>query len=197
MWYASAGVWGALVTLAGSVLALLKVEVDPALLEDVREWVLAAATLLGGGVALWGRLRASRRIGAPATDAPRPPTLPPPTAAVGLRVRVLLLPLLVVPAFLAAVSGGCVPTVGAAQPYLSADRATFDAVAPEYRAYVSADASLDAERRARRLRTLELWRLASRTRKPVCALRSHPQSRMPPRLNGEQARRLHGHSRPT
>ena len=29
-WYASAGVWGALVTLGGSVLALLKVEVDPA-----------------------------------------------------------------------------------------------------------------------------------------------------------------------
>ena len=31
-WYASAGVWGAVVTLAGSVLTLLKVELDPKVL---------------------------------------------------------------------------------------------------------------------------------------------------------------------
>ena len=63
-WYASVGVWGALVTLVSSTLALLKFEVDPQLLEDVREWVLALATLAGGAVALWGRVRATRRIGA-------------------------------------------------------------------------------------------------------------------------------------
>jgi hypothetical protein len=68
-WYASAGVWGALVTLASSVLALLKVEVDPQVLGHVREGVLALATLVGGAVALWGRVRATRRIGAGAAPA--------------------------------------------------------------------------------------------------------------------------------
>ena len=63
-WYASAGVWGALVTLVSSVLALLKVEVDPQVLGHVREGVLALATLAGGAVALWGRVRATRRIAA-------------------------------------------------------------------------------------------------------------------------------------
>jgi 4-amino-4-deoxy-L-arabinose transferase-like glycosyltransferase len=71
-WYASSGVWGAIVTLVSSVLALLKFEVDPQLLEDVREWVLALATLVGGAVALWGRVRATRRIGA-ATPNPELP----------------------------------------------------------------------------------------------------------------------------
>ena len=73
-WYASAGVWGALVTLAGSVLALLKVELDAALLADVREWVLSLATLVGGAVALWGRIRASRTI----APAPRRGNCPAP-----------------------------------------------------------------------------------------------------------------------
>jgi hypothetical protein len=163
-WYASAGVWGALVTLAGSVLALLKVEVDPALLADVREWVLALATLAGGGVALWGRLRASRRIGpAPADPAPpappASPALPPPASAVGLRARALAPALLALGALAASSSGGCAALTGPGGPYVAADRATFDAVAPEYRAYVDHDPALDAEQRQRRHRTIDLWRL--------------------------------------
>jgi len=74
-WYASAGVWGALVTLVSSVLALLKVEGDPQVLAHVREGVLALATLVGGAVALWGRVRATRRIGAGA-DLERPASEP-------------------------------------------------------------------------------------------------------------------------
>lgn len=38
-----------------------------------------------------------------------------------------------------------------------AERATVDAIAPEYSAYVQADPRLDAEQKARRLRTIETW----------------------------------------
>lgn len=43
--------------------------------------------------------------------------------------------------------------------YVQADRATFDAIAPAHRAYVEADATLDEQQKARRIRTLETWLL--------------------------------------
>jgi hypothetical protein len=52
-------------------------------------------------------------------------------------------------------AGGCGPTGG----YVAADRATYDAVAPEYAAYVTADATLTPEQRQRRQRTLAAWKL--------------------------------------
>jgi len=45
------------------------------------------------------------------------------------------------------------------QNYVLADGATYDAIAPEYRAYVEADTRLDAEQKARRIRTIESWLL--------------------------------------
>lgn len=45
----------------------------------------------------------------------------------------------------------------ASDAYVMADRATFDAVAPEYRAYVQADPALDEATKANRLRTIETW----------------------------------------
>src|SRR5438105_1606009 len=60
-WYASLTVWGAVVSLLASLLALFKVRLDPQLQSDLRDWLLAAATLAGGAASLWGRLRASRR----------------------------------------------------------------------------------------------------------------------------------------
>src|SRR4051812_18325808 len=61
-WYLSAGVWGALFSVLASALALFKVRHDPALLRDVTDWLLQLSTLPGGAVALYGRVRASRRI---------------------------------------------------------------------------------------------------------------------------------------
>ena len=52
-----------------------------------------------------------------------------------------------------AILPSCTPT----HVYLAADRATFDAVAPEYRAYVEADAALSAEQKQRRFRTVDTW----------------------------------------
>jgi hypothetical protein len=40
-----------------------------------------------------------------------------------------------------------------------ADVATYEAIAPEYRAYVTADPALGNEEKTRRFTTLETWRL--------------------------------------
>lgn len=139
-WYASTGVWGAVVTLAGSVLSLMKVQLDPQLLEEVRQWVLSLVTLIGGGVALWGRLRATRRIG----KTPR-------------NAMTMLLVISLGAGVFALSSSGCATTLDEA--YARADRATYDAVAPEYAGYVASDPKLTVEQRERRNRTVALWRL--------------------------------------
>lgn len=52
--------------------------------------------------------------------------------------------------------------------YVQADRATYEAIAPEYLRYVQADSALDAEERIRRERTLTTWRLRlEQAEKPV------------------------------
>lgn len=43
--------------------------------------------------------------------------------------------------------------------YVASDRATYEAVAPEYAAYVDSDQDLDDAAKARRQRTLETWRV--------------------------------------
>lgn len=45
---------------------------------------------------------------------------------------------------------------------IEADRATYEAIAPEYREYVKTDESLDAEEKARRYRTLDTWEMRIR-----------------------------------
>lgn len=44
-------------------------------------------------------------------------------------------------------------------PPTQAELATYNAVAPEHRAYVEADAKMDATAKARRLDLLEAWRI--------------------------------------
>jgi len=48
---------------------------------------------------------------------------------------------------------------GISQEYVKADRQTYDAVAPEFRAYVEADPKLDADKKAVRVHALETWDL--------------------------------------
>lgn len=56
-------------------------------------------------------------------------------------------------AILAALAG-CSPV---AASYVHADRATFEAVAPEYVAYVSSDSALSSEQKERRQETVRSW----------------------------------------
>jgi hypothetical protein len=56
---------------------------------------------------------------------------------------------------------GCQTLTGPtpAGAYVAADHATYDAVAPDHTNYVNADPNLSPDERARRLRTLESWKL--------------------------------------
>ena len=150
-WYASLTVWGAIVTVIASVLALFHVHVDQQLQADLRDWLLAASTLAGGAASLWGRLRASRRILTPGTvetARPRPQNWRM-NAALPFAPILLFLPL--------SQCTGCAALPQPPADYVAADRATYEAVAPEYAAYVEADERLDAEQKARRARTVAAW----------------------------------------
>ena len=46
-----------------------------------------------------------------------------------------------------------------ADAYVDADRLTYNAIAPGYRAYVEADEKLDAPSKASRIRLLDTWKL--------------------------------------
>ena len=153
-WYASLTVWGAIVSVAASALALFNIHLDAQAQSDLRDLLLAASTLAGGAVALWGRLRASRRIVTPGTvqtaARPRPQDWRM-NALIPFAPILLLLPL--------SQSTGCSALTLPSADYVAADRATYEAVAPEYAQYVHSDASLDDEQRARRSRTIDTWRL--------------------------------------
>ena len=147
-WYTSVTVWGAIVSVLASVLAMFKIRLDPQLQADLRDWLLAASTLAGGAAALFGRLRASRRILSPQTTETRPQDWRM-NAAFPFAPILLLLPL--------SQSTGCAALRPPTPDYVAADRATYDAVAPEYAGYVNADAGLEPEQRERRARTLQTW----------------------------------------
>lgn len=63
-----------------------------------------------------------------------------------------LLPLLVVMA-------GCESLKNVSAAYVNADRATYEAIAPEYREYVANDPGLTPEQQQRRYRTIYTWKL--------------------------------------
>jgi hypothetical protein len=161
-WYTSLTVWGAVVSLIASGLSLLDVHLDETLRAELAEWLLSLATLVGGAAALYGRLRATRRLvasaGATAVAGQSNGLTPPPSARKQnwrMNNTLLGVPLLL----LSLHCTGCSVLTTPAGPYVAADRATYDAVAPEYRAYVANDPGLDEEQRARRGRTVESWRV--------------------------------------
>ena len=159
-WYTSLTVWAALVSVAASVLSLFHVHLDEQLRADLADWLLSAATLAGGAAALYGRLRATRRLvtsAAPSRDPHDDLPIPPSAKHQNWRMNGTLLAflLLLLPTHLT----GCSILTAPEGTYVAADRATYDAVAPEYRAYVTSDPNLDDEQRARRHRTVETWRV--------------------------------------
>lgn len=153
-WYASAGVWGAVVTLLCSALSLVpRGLLDPSLVDDLHQWLLSLVALAGGGVALWGRVRATRRI------APLRRRRPRRVVTREARNHRRFIALLGALSLLPLTNLACSALHAPAGAYVAADRATYDAVAPEYSAYVHNDPNLGDDERARRDRTLETWRV--------------------------------------
>jgi len=64
-WWASRGVVGGLVAMVCGVLASMGYAAtaeDAAIMTNMTEAVLSAISAIGGAVALWGRIRATKRI---------------------------------------------------------------------------------------------------------------------------------------
>jgi hypothetical protein len=66
---------------------------------------------------------------------------------------------LIVVALLASLASGCAALSSPTPAYQVADKATFDAVAPEYLDYVTGDSKLSPEQIQRRQRMVETWRM--------------------------------------
>lgn len=62
-WYQSAGVWGGVCTVAFALAGAVGWQVAPADQAQAISYVTGIATGIAGLVALWGRVRATRRIG--------------------------------------------------------------------------------------------------------------------------------------
>lgn len=151
-WYTSRTIVSLIVLIAVNVLARFGVvgaDIQAAVESAVGDLLTIVLPAL---VAIWGRFAASKRV-AP----PRPPRMPTgiPPAALSLLGWFLWLGGIACGMLLLA---GCTP----GQTYVQADRATYEAVAPEYRTYVESDSTLSLDQQQRRIRTLETWELRTR-----------------------------------
>jgi hypothetical protein len=143
-WYQSLGVLGSGAALLSAVLSFFKFHVDAQLLKDLSDWFLQVVTIVGAAVALWGRLRATRKIGTP--------------PAFDATVNLLLLGAFL--ALLAFAAPGCSAFQHVQPPqaaYVAADRATYEAVGKEYADYYHGDPLLSLDEKARRDRTMRSW----------------------------------------
>ena len=62
-WYLSRGVIGSGVAIAAGVASVFHFQIDGDLQSSVTDWLLSGGALVGGTLALYGRLKASRKIG--------------------------------------------------------------------------------------------------------------------------------------
>jgi hypothetical protein len=62
-WYLSRGVIGSAVAIGASAAAIFNYQIDASLQASITEEILGIGSLVGGALALWGRIRASRKIG--------------------------------------------------------------------------------------------------------------------------------------
>ena len=62
-WYQSTGIWGGVVAVAASALAVIEHALAPDTVTLVQGHVLAVVAAVGGLVSIWGRWRATQRVG--------------------------------------------------------------------------------------------------------------------------------------
>lgn len=62
--WSSKAVWGGLIAVVASVLGIWGYSVTPADQASIVELLTSVAAAIGGGIAIWGRVVASKKIGA-------------------------------------------------------------------------------------------------------------------------------------
>ncbi len=62
-WYASTTIWGSVIAIAAPLVAVLfKHSIDADTQSSLANWLASAGALVGGAIAIWGRLRATTPI---------------------------------------------------------------------------------------------------------------------------------------
>tara|TARA_Y100000310_G_scaffold175364_1_gene175414 strand:- start:260 stop:487 length:228 start_codon:yes stop_codon:yes gene_type:complete len=62
-WYRSRGVLGGLVAFAAGIATMFGLNLDAAWQGEFVNWLVALGGVIGGAAALWGRIKATKRIG--------------------------------------------------------------------------------------------------------------------------------------
>lgn len=62
-WYQSRVIWGGIISILAPIAGFLGVEIAPDVASDIATLAATAGGLVGGGLAIWGRLRATKPIG--------------------------------------------------------------------------------------------------------------------------------------
>ncbi len=62
-WYQSRAVWGSLVAIIAPLGMLVGLEIDSGFQVSLVDFLVLAGSAVGGAVALWGRLKATKTIG--------------------------------------------------------------------------------------------------------------------------------------
>lgn len=62
-WYQSRVIWGGIISILVPIAGLLGVEIAPDIASDIAALATAAGGVVGGGLAIWGRVRATKPIG--------------------------------------------------------------------------------------------------------------------------------------
>jgi hypothetical protein len=62
-WYLSRGVIGSAVAMAAGAAAVFNYQIDAGLQASATEEIFGIGSLVGSALALWGRIKASRKIG--------------------------------------------------------------------------------------------------------------------------------------
>lgn len=61
-WWESSGVWGGLATLVGLALQFMGYGVDIQTTADITAWFVSVGTAVSAGIALWGRISATKKV---------------------------------------------------------------------------------------------------------------------------------------
>ncbi|NDY57412.1 hypothetical protein G3N56_11740 [Desulfovibrio sulfodismutans] len=120
-WWLSRGVWGGVVAMLAGIAAALGYSLSEGVQGDIVELILGIAGVAGGGLAVWGRIKAETKIATPGTGGPS-------------TIKGLLALAVAVPALLLA---GCVGTRAQTDPG-TVDASRYQAVAAQLPGVVEA-----------------------------------------------------------
>lgn len=61
-WFQSKGVWGGAIAVAAGVAGLFGFNLDAGLQGDLTEWIVSIGGIVGAGLAIYGRIKATTRV---------------------------------------------------------------------------------------------------------------------------------------